>query len=143
MISEPHRVASPAGHTRTLILAQATRFALVGAVNTGVDLGLFAALFYAFDVPLLLANAGGFLVAVLVSYILNKTWTFSDTSRGTESVRRALAFLTVAMVGLGIGSAVIWLAALMIPPIFAKLTAIGATFLWNFIASRRWVFRVG
>ena len=124
-----------------ILLAQATRFALVGVANTAVDLTLFAVLFYALGWPLLVANAGGFLIAVLVSYVLNKTWTFADNSRGSESVRRGVAFGAVAIVGLGVGSAVIWVAALFIPTIAAKLTAIGATFLWNFTASRRWVFR--
>jgi putative flippase GtrA len=124
-----------------MLLAQASRFAVVGAINTAVDLSLFAFLFYILRWPLLVANAGGFLVAVLVSYMLNKTWTFADTSRGTESLRRGVAFLGVATIGLGVGSAVIWVAALFVAPILAKLAATGATFLWNFTASRRWVFR--
>ena len=124
-----------------MLLAQASRFAAVGAINTAVDLSLFAFLFYILRWPLLIANAGGFLVAVLVSYLLNKTWTFADTSRGSESLRRGVVFLGVAMIGLGVGSVVIWVAALYVAPILAKLAATGATFLWNFTASRRWVFR--
>jgi len=116
---------------------------MVGVVNTGVDLGLFTFLFYILTWPLLAANAGGFVPAVLVSFALNKTWTFADTSRGRVVLRRALAFALVAVVGLVIGSAVIWLAAQIVPPILAKLASIGATFAWNFLASRLWVFRLG
>ncbi len=115
---------------------------MVGAVNTAVDISLFAVFFYVLDWHLLLANAGGFIVAVTVSYVLNKTWTFADPSRGREAVRRGLAFMAVAVGGLGIGSLAIWLAALVVPPILAKFASIGATFLWNFTVSRRWVFRV-
>ena len=122
-------------------LAQAARFATVGVVNTGVDVGLFAFFFYVLTWPLLVANAGGFTAAVAVSYILNKTWTFADPSRGREAIQRGFAFLAVAVGGLGIGSLAIWLAALVAPPILAKLASVGATFLWNFTVSRRWVFR--
>ncbi len=122
-------------------IGQAARFATVGVVNTGVDVGLFAVFFYLMAWPLLLANAGGFVAAVAVSYVLNKTWTFADPSRGREALRRGLAFLAVAVGGLAIGSLAIWLAALVVPPILAKFASIGATFLWNFSVSRRWVFR--
>ena len=120
---------------------EATRFALVGAVNTTVDVALFSLLFYVFGWPLLVANAGAFVVAVMVSFLLNKTWTFRDQSRGARAARRALSFVAVAVIGLGIASVTIWLAALVVPPIFAKLAAVGATFLWNYTASRRFVFR--
>ena len=115
---------------------------MVGAVNTAVDVGLFAIFFYVLSWPLLLANAGGFIVAVCVSYFLNKTWTFGDSSQGREAFRRGLAFVAVALGGLAIGSLAIWLAAQVLPPILAKLASVGATFAWNFTVSRRWVFRV-
>lgn len=122
-------------------LAQATRFALVGAVNTVVDLTIFSFLFYLLTWHLLLANATGFVIAAACSYVLNKAWTFADKSRGGEAIRRGVAFLGVATAGLAIGSLIIWLAALVLPPILAKLTSIGGTFLWNYTVSRRWVFR--
>jgi putative flippase GtrA len=123
------------------MIRQAARFAMVGAVNTAVDVGLFAIFFYILAWPLLLANAGGFTVAVCVSYILNKTWTFADPSRGREAIRRGFTFAAVALGGLAIGSLAIWLAAFALAPILAKLASVGATFLWNFTISRRWVFR--
>ena len=123
-------------------LAQATRFALVGAFNTGVDLMFFALFFYVLEWHLLAANAGGFVIAATCSYVLNKTWTFADRSVGGQAIRRGVAFLAVATGGLAIGSLVIWLAAMVLPPMLAKLTSIGGTFLWNFTVSRRWVFRV-
>jgi putative flippase GtrA len=123
------------------MIGQAARFAMVGAVNTLVDVGLFAIFFYVLAWPLLLANAGGFTVAVCLSYVLNKTWTFADRSRGRQAIRRGFAFAAVALGGLAIGSLAIWLAAFALSPILAKLASVGATFLWNFTVSRRWVFR--
>ncbi len=121
--------------------ARPLRFALVGVVNTGIDVGVFAILFYGFGWALLLANAASFIIAVANSYALNKAWTFKDTSRGRAAVRRGLAFLAVAVVGLGLASVTIWLAALAVPAILAKLAAVGVSFAWNYWASARFVFR--
>ena len=122
-------------------LAQASRFALVGLVNTGIDLAFFSLFFFVLGWHLLLANAGGFVIAASCSYLMNKTWTFADSSAGGEAVRRGAAFLAVATGGLAIGSLIIWLAAMVLPPLLAKLTSMGGTFLWNFTVSRRWVFK--
>lgn len=121
--------------------AQAARFAIVGVINTAVDLTFFSVFFYLMAWPLLGANAASFVIAATTGYLLNKAWTFSDKSRGGEAVRRGIAFLAVATGGLAIASLIIWLAAMVLPPILAKLTAIGGTFVWNFTVSRRWVFR--
>ncbi len=140
-LPEPFTRAFPNHKQETPMIRQAARFAMVGVVNTAVDLGLFAIFFYVLAWPLLLANAGGFMVAVCVSYILNKTWTFADPSQGQEAFRRGLAFAAVALGGLALGSLAIWLAAQVMVPILAKLASIGVTFAWNFTISRRWVFR--
>ena len=88
-LPEPFTRAFPNHKQETPMIRQAARFAMVGAVNTAVDLGLFAIFFYVLAWPLLLANAGGFMVAVCVSYVLNKTWTFADPSQGREAFRSA------------------------------------------------------
>lgn len=122
---------------------QASRFATVGAINTLLDLALFSMFFYVLDWHLLAANAASFTVSAINSYFLNKIWTFADQSRGRQAVRQGVVFLCVATGGLAIGSLIIWLAAMVMPPILAKLSAIGGTFAWNFTVSRRWVFKIG
>jgi putative flippase GtrA len=97
--------------------------------------------FYLLSWPLLGANAASFTVSAIGSYFMNKIWTFADRSRGRQAVRRGVIFLAVATGGLAIGSLIIWMAAMVMPPILAKLTAIGGTFAWNFTVSRRWVFK--
>ena len=127
-------------HRTTLV--QASRFATVGAINTLLDLALFSIFFYVLGWHLLAANAASFTVSAINSYFLNKIWTFGDQSRGRQAARRGVVFLAVATGGLAIGSLIIWLAAMVVPPILAKLTAIGGTFAWNFTVSRRWVFKI-
>ena len=118
-----------------------TRFALVGALNTGIDIGVFTLAFYSFGWPLLMANAAGFAIGVGNSYVLNKFWTFGDRSTGREALRRGLAFLATSLIGLALGSLSIWLLAMAMPAILAKIATVGVTFVWNYWASSRFVFR--
>lgn len=118
-----------------------TRFALVGALNTGIDIGVFTLAFYSFGWPLLVANAAGFAIGVGNSYVLNKTWTFADRSTGREALVRGLVFLATSVVGLALGSLSIWLLAKIMPAILAKIATVGITFVWNFWASKQFVFR--
>lgn len=117
------------------------RFAVVGCLNAGIDLAVFAGLFYLAGWPALAAHAAGFSLAVINSYLLNKRWTFQDRSRAGEAWRRAGLFFLVALGGLGLSSLAIWLAMAWIPALAAKLLAIGVTFVWNYAISRRLVFR--
>jgi putative flippase GtrA len=118
-----------------------TRFALVGALNTGIDIGVFSLTFYGFGWPLLVANAAGFAIGVGNSYVLNKFWTFGDRSTGREALRRGLVFLAASLIGLALGSLSIWILAMFMPAILAKIATVGVTFVWNYWASGRFVFR--
>ena len=118
-----------------------TRFALVGALNTGIDVGVFAVAFYVLGWPLLVAHTAGFGLAVGNSYILNKVWTFGDRSTGAAAVARGAGFLVVSAIGLVLGAICLWLAAKAMPAILAKIATVGVTFVWNYWASARFVFR--
>lgn len=118
-----------------------TRFAIVGALNTGIDIGVFTVAFYGLGWPLLVANTAGFVLGVGNSYVLNKAWTFGDRSTGREAVTRGLMFLATSLIGLALGSLSIWLLAMLMPAILAKIGTVGVTFAWNFWASSRFVFR--
>jgi len=118
-----------------------TRFALVGALNTGIDVGVFAIAFYTLGWPLLAAHTAGFGLAVGNSYVLNKVWTFDDRSTGAAAVARGVRFLIVSAIGLALGALCIWLAATIMPAILAKIATVGVTFVWNYWATTRFVFR--
>ncbi|MCB9948254.1 MAG: GtrA family protein [Rhodospirillaceae bacterium] len=120
---------------------RALRFAAVGVANTAIDMALFAVLYYLAGWAVLPAHIAGFLVAATNSYLMNKTWTFADDSRGRAALVKGIGFLAVAGVGLALSSATIWLVAGLVPVLVAKVLAIVASFLWNYIASHLLVFR--
>ncbi|HSO42580.1 MAG: GtrA family protein [Rhodospirillales bacterium] len=123
---------------RSQRLRRLIRFAIVGVANTAIDFSVFAVLFYLLHWPLLAAHTTGFAIAVVNSYVCNKTWTFGD--RRPSRIVDGARFLMVALCGLATGSAVIALAAQIMPPLAAKACAVAATFVVNYWASARYVF---
>ncbi len=119
----------------------ASRFAVVGVINTIVDYALFNALYYLFDAALLVAHVTGASVAVVVSFLLNRNWTFADSKHDTDWRGQFLRHILTAGSAVAISSVAIWLAYFVLPAYLAKLAAVGVSFAWNFTLSRLWVFR--
>lgn len=118
--------------------AEPLRFALVGLANTGVDFLLFVALHRLAGLDPLVANALAFAAAVANSYVLNKRFTFRDAS--PFSAGEAVRFALVALGGLAISTLLIAVLGPRLTPEIAKAIAILATFVWNYVVSRRLVF---
>ena len=150
----------PSWMPRPSLLLQMSRFSVVGVINTGVDLAIL-------NVATLLTGATGgagyaaqkalsFCVAAACSFLLNKRWTFQDTSRTAQ--KKLAQFLGISLVGallnVSVATTVVTYAR---PLIELRLGAIGATdqlwvnvgalcgavvsLLWNFLGYKRVVFR--
>ena len=120
--------------------ARVVRFGLVGVLNTAVDFALFALLFYGAEWPLLGANAAAYSVAAVNSYLLNKYWTFGDTSRGRAAILRGMLFVVLNLVGLALASAAIWVLAQILHPLVAKAGSIAVGFVWNYWSNHKFVY---
>jgi putative flippase GtrA len=72
------------------------RYLLVGCVNTAVGLGLIYLCMYALGMRNVSANLIGYSVGVLVSFLLNKSWTFAHEGRSLPALGRFLVVLLVA-----------------------------------------------
>lgn len=79
----------------TAILRTGLRFGLVGLANTAVGLGTILAMLAA-GLGDYAANMCGYAVGLVVSFVLNRTWTFGI--RGAVAWREALAFLLAVAV---------------------------------------------
>jgi len=118
----------------------AIRFALVGLLNTGIDFAVFLALMAVPGTPVLLANACGYGVGVLSSFLLNRSFTFRVHRDDAPLARRLPVFVALNLVGLALSSLVVGLLVPAVPPLAAKVAATVATFAWNYWSSRRFVF---
>lgn len=123
-------------HGRQLVF-----FGGVGLLSTATDLVLFAGLVGAGLAPVL-ANLCSFLVANVQGYVLNGTLTFREGgARRRLSLGGYARFLSGYLFSLVVSTAIIWRLADPISPVGAKLVAIVATGLVNYLFTAFFVFR--
>lgn len=120
------------GDTGTLL-----RFAIVGAITTTVDFVFFTTLVAATLAPAL-ANIFSYSCGILVSYVLNRSWTF----RAKRSHVQAVKFVVSTVTGLLISTGLVAALSTILPPLIAKILSVPVVFAWNYLTSRLWVFRV-
>lgn len=124
-----------------VMLMKATSFALVGVVNTVIDLGVFLLARNVFELSLVPANILSWLVAVSFSYTLNSFTTFAAESGRQLRWRSYATFVASGVVGVIASTTTLVLLSYLIPELVAKLAAIGVSFLVNFSMSHFVVFR--
>jgi putative flippase GtrA len=125
--------------TRSVALLQLAFYLVVGGICFCIDIGGFVALRY-FKVPILTASATSFVTATLANYLLCCAFVFRSGrfSRSEELLR----LFGIAVIGLGLNSAVVWLLAeiLGVDPTVAKILAVFPVFAWNYLGRRTAVF---
>jgi len=126
--------------TSHLLVRQSLKFGLVGLANTAIDFMIFGLLYFWWGWDYLFANAIAYSCGILNSFILNKRWTFTETSQRGHTPKQFVVFVFLNILGLGISTLVLAMMAKSLPVLLAKLFAMGATFVWNFFSSRRFVY---
>ncbi|SPF31542.1 putative membrane protein [Candidatus Desulfosporosinus infrequens] len=114
------------------------RFCLVGAVNTGIDLAVFAILSSG-GFSLLVAHSLSYTCGVLNSFLLNRTWTFRGHGQSHGQLIRFLA-LNLVTLTLTYGLLVYFNTSLAWPLLVCKLLATGVSLGINYFGSRLWIF---
>lgn len=112
-------------------ILQLLKFGMVGLLGMGID--FTATYFFKEQVQLnaYLANSIGFGLAVINNYLINRFWTFK--SKETAIGKQFLQFFFIALIGLVLNTACIYLLQLaQLPFYLAKLMAIALVFIWNY-----------
>ncbi|MBN9551344.1 MAG: GtrA family protein [Alphaproteobacteria bacterium] len=111
------------------------RFALVGLVNTGIDLTAFF-LLLRLATPALAANVGAWFIAVLFSFVANRFWSF-DRDPGIRLHHSFLRFVSLgALISLGVSSLSIAVLAGTVGVWPAKIIGVVVAAVLNFLAAR-------
>jgi len=120
-------------------LRQLVKFNLVGAVNTLADLAAFA-LLVRLGAEMLSAQCAAYGCGMLVSYLLNKSWTFQD--KGGADVAQIAKFLAVNLFVLALSAALMHrcMETWGLTAWQAKLLVTAATAWMSFAGCRLWVF---
>jgi putative flippase GtrA len=121
------------------MLRQLAFFTLVGAAGFVVDASVLLLLAHGVGLDIYVARLLSWLTAATATWWLNRTLTFKD--RSASLLRQWLMFLAAnsggGLINLGVSSALI---AARLTPVAAVACGALAGLLWNFIASRRFVF---
>ncbi len=134
------------------MFGQIYRFLIVGLLNTAIDFAVFNLLISVSGIRtglgLVLINITAVFIAIVNSYILNRTWTFK--SRDPNYTTQLPRFLLASVTGMFINTATVWLLPLLLWPGTApsylalngiKLLGAILSASWNFISYRYWVFK--
>ncbi|GAC1393915.1 MAG: hypothetical protein NVS4B11_31520 [Ktedonobacteraceae bacterium] len=132
-------------------LGQLIRFALVGILNTGVDILLLNLLLWRFpthNANLLLAyNSFAYTLGAINSFYCNKYWTFKQGQKTTSS--ELLRFTLISLLGIICNDGIIWIVARVLHPLIAsnflwangsKGVAVIGTATISYLGMRLWVF---
>jgi putative flippase GtrA len=122
---------------------QVLKFASVGIINTGVDLGIYFLLTRSvnfFGDFVFLSKAFSYSMGVITSYTLNRHWTFKS------NISSSLSFLSFVAVNLfsgalNAGMLMLFIKYLSINEVVAIFFVTLISFIWNFLASKFLVFR--
>jgi len=123
------------------VTLKAASFALIGIINTLIDLSVFLAAYNVFHVPLVPANLLAWMVAVSGSYVMNCFVTFAAESGRVLRWRAYGAFVLSGVAGVIANTTTLVVASYWMPVLAAKILAIAASFVVNFSLSHLVVFR--
>lgn len=132
---QPTPGAEPLKHK----LATFVRFLAVGVVNTVVGLGIIYFCKWALGAGDVIANVAGYSVGLLVSFTLNRSWTFRDDGAISSAFAR---FMMVFFVAYAVNLAsVLALIRFGVNDYLAQALGVVPYTLLSFLAGRYFVFR--
>lgn len=136
MIANPMKPISRRGSTH---FRQFIKFNLVGILNTLVDVLVFALLLW-LGVHYIVSQCISYGCGIANSYVLNKRWTFGQTSRSSGG--QLIKFITVNLTVLAISVGLLYFVVSVWPlsELVAKMLVTFITMTINFLANRLWVF---
>jgi putative flippase GtrA len=88
----------PLGDRERLLISQFLKFGVVGLLNTAVGLGLITGLMYFLKFNPFAANAIGYSVGIVMSFVLNGRVTFGHRSLSNDMFVRFLIVCLVAYI---------------------------------------------
>jgi putative flippase GtrA len=116
------------------------KFGAVGVVNTAADFALYSMLTLAVGLGAVGANLISYSVGIILSFLLNRAWTFKDRG-GSSMVSQLILFVAGSLGGLAISTAIVGFLTGPCGVLLAKAVSILATFIWNYCFSNLVVFR--
>lgn len=118
------------------------KYFIVGVFVTGVDFAVFSFAFYVSCLTPVISKTIAFSGAVILSYGLNRIWTFRRTE--SKISKQLTKFLVVSIVGLGLSVSLIYvfIVSAGLHPLISNGITSTVVLVWNFLANKYWTFRI-
>ena len=117
------------------------KFCLTGVLNTVIDMGVYTLLLKVFHVNAAVSQVAGYSMGVLNSYIINRSWTFSTSTKFFSATMIKFILANLATLLLSLEVLHILTVNLGMGELLAKLPVTAVTILVNFFLSNFFVFR--
>jgi len=121
-------------------LLKFVKFGIVGFSGVLVDFSLTFICKEYLKIQKYIANGIGFTIAATTNYFLNRVWTFESTN--PNIMLEFTRFFMIALIGLGINSAIVWAMSGKFKVNFyvAKVVATFVVTAWNFLINAYYTF---
>jgi putative flippase GtrA len=116
------------------------KFATVGLATTTLDTGMFYSLINLTALGASGANICSYSCGVLLSYLLNRNWTFKMAAGAGTWTAYAARFVASNAAGLAISTGIVFGLSQILPELWAKVISLPVIFSWNFGMAKYWVF---
>lgn len=118
------------------------RYVIVGLISVGVDYGVLLVAYRALDVDLAVATTTGFVVGLIVNFLLNKFWSFNTSHDKQQTARQAVLVGLLVVFNLIVTNlVVIYLEKINIGPEISKVITTGMITLWNYVLYKKYIFK--
>lgn len=116
-------------------IIQFIKYCFVGGFATIFDWGTYSLLLY-WNVEYLPATAGGFIIGIIINYIISKKTVFTTESKvGKYDL---LLYFVIGLIGLFFSIALMYgfVDILSVNKIFARMITTAIVLIWNFLARK-------
>jgi putative flippase GtrA len=117
------------------------KFAVVGLITTGLDFVVFGFLTGSAGMRAAAANVASYSCGIIVSFTLNRVWTFGQIQHDSPLKHQMLRFGLTHVAGLILSTSLVAFLALLLPALVAKAISVPLVFIWNYMLAKFWVFK--
>lgn len=116
-------------------IIQFVKYCFVGGLATIFDWGTYSLLLY-WNVEYLPATAGGFIIGIIINYIISKKTVFTTESKVGKC--DLLLYFVIGLIGLCFSIALMYgfVDILSVNKIFARMITTAIVLIWNFLARK-------
>lgn len=127
---------------KALLGKKIVRYVIVGVASVGVDYGTLLFTYHVLNLSLAAATTTGFLVGLVVNFLLNKFWSFNASHSAKNSAKQAMMVAVLVAFNLLVTNiVVIYLHKLHIGPEISKIITTGMITLWNYVLYKEHIFK--